>query len=107
MVYLGNAFSLQMLKNKRRVRLICDEMPAERVSAYLQSHQFKSIIGHDNTAGVLTKLLGVDVWTNRESIELDKGDILVVAQYSKGRIIDRELEQVNPDDFTFWVVRIQ
>lgn len=72
MIYLGNAFSLQM----------CKEFPVsihvEKVNAIPEN--CISVIGHQDLANVL----GVSM--NRESIKLDSGDELFVAQVMGGRL---------------------
>jgi len=72
MIYLGNAFSLQM----------CKEFPAnisvEKVDAI--PADCISVIGHQDLANIL----GVDM--NRESIKLESGDKLIVAQVMGGRL---------------------
>lgn len=72
MIYLGNAFSLQM----------CKEFPAnisvEKVDAI--PSDCKSVIGHQDLANIL----GVPM--NRQSIQLEKNDVLIVAQVMGGRL---------------------
>lgn len=74
-IYLGNAFSLQML----------DEFPAfVKISSVDEKEVFycepESIIGHADTA----RVLGAPC--NRVSVKLHKGDILYVAQLMGGRL---------------------
>ena len=72
MIYLGNAFSLQM----------CKEFPVsihvEKLNAI--PADCVSIIGHQDLANVL----GVSM--NRQSIKLESGDSLIVAQVMGGRL---------------------
>ena len=79
-VYLGNAFSLQMLTelpaNVSVVEVAPAEVPADAVS----------VIGHPDTAAVVSSILGKDVPANRVSIALEAGDILYVAQLMGGRL---------------------
>jgi len=43
----------------------------------------------------------------RKSIQLQKGDILLVIQYNRGRLpAGEELEKVKLDDFSFYLVTI-
>ena len=78
-VFLGNAFSLQMVAPSA---IICVEeclprdVPGEAVS----------IIGHQDTAAVVSNLLGRPVACNRASVRLDDGDVLYVAQLTGGRL---------------------
>jgi len=79
MIYLSNAFSLQMCSENATIckeRISAEDIPAD-------SH---SCVGHADTAAVLSKMLGHDVPMNRENIVLDLGDILYVAQVVGGRL---------------------
>lgn len=84
MVYLGNAFSLQMI-----VGLLSDTVlfavskvcPAEVAAA-----NFISVVGHADTAAVVGNLLGKEVAFNRANLSLNPGDILYVAQVTGGRL---------------------
>jgi len=57
----------------------------EEVRALL-SNGFVSAIGHPATASALSKILGVNVPTNRVSITLQPGDTLIVFQLAVGRL---------------------
>ena len=48
----------------------------------------ESCIGHADTANVVSSLLGVYVPSNRVSVNLKKGDELIVAQYSGPRLAE-------------------
>ncbi len=84
MQYLGNAFSIQMLKEGGRINI----RPTGWNNEFINSNQFrtkvldgrKSIIGHKDLATVL----GVEF--NRENVELKPGDSLLVAQVIGGRL---------------------
>lgn len=104
MLYLSNAFSLQML----------DKFPAEimvrEVSNWFLIEQlticgFKSVIGHEDTARVVSTLLqDMNIPCNRENITLKKGDHLVVFQLTGGRL--PEGATTLPEGFThkfLWV----
>ena len=80
---LGNAFSLNMLS----------ELPAhvhveevERCSFAEAAASARSVVGHPDTAAVLGHELGIEVAVNRETVTLDAGDELLVAQYSGPRL---------------------
>lgn len=74
-IYLGNAFSLQMLKAFPVSIDIVEVSAEEALSSYKTS-----VVGHQDTANVL----GVPF--NRISVALNKGDILYVAQVVGGRL---------------------
>ena len=78
-VYIGNAFSLQMVADNAiiaKVEVSPEEIPQEAVS----------IIGHKDTAAVVSTILGREVPCNRESVMLSDEDVLYVAQIVGGRL---------------------
>ena len=78
-VYIGNAFSLQMVADNAiiaKVEVSPEEIPTEAVS----------IIGHKDTATVVSTILGRDVPCNRASVMLSDEDVLYVAQVVGGRL---------------------
>ena len=84
--YIANAFSLQMIGNLVKeggvnisfveVSDLCEIKEADAISA----------VGHPDTAAVISDLLGKEVPANRININLEKGDILYVAQIMGGRL---------------------
>ena len=80
--YLGNAFSLQMLDTTvlTDIRIT----PVDPIT--VANSNFVSVIGHPDTASVVSNILGKDVACNRVSVSLSKGDILYVAQVVGGRL---------------------
>jgi hypothetical protein len=89
-VYVSNAFSLQMVKeNDYNVKVNeVDSLPDGLVSA----------IGHSDTA----KVLGYE--PNRINVELQKGDVLYVAQLIGGRL--PEGATTLPEGFSFKFYRV-
>lgn len=75
MNYIGNAFSLQMVKN-----FPCDIHIEEVSKEEALSKDNESVVGHPDTANVL------GVKYNRVSLTLNNGDILYVAQVIGGRL---------------------
>ena len=81
-IYLGNAFSLQML----------DVTVANTVNIVpltigeIAGSDFVSVIGHTDTANVVSNILKRDVPANRASVRLERGDVLYVAQVTGGRL---------------------
>ena len=82
MTFLANAFSLQMLNLEKETKILVTPVMMDEVSR----SGFTSVVGHQDTANVLTTLLGVDVACNRVSVHLDAGDVLYVAQVTGGRL---------------------
>lgn len=73
--YIGNAFSLQMLKN-----FPCSVNISECTKEEALAADNISVVGHQDTANVL------GVAFNRVSLTLNEGDILYVAQIIGGRL---------------------
>lgn len=81
-IYLGNAFSLQMLDTS--VQHLVEVIPV--TSAEVAKSHFVSVIGHADTANVVSAILGKEVQCHRASIHLEDGDTLYVAQVVGGRL---------------------
>lgn len=84
--YIANAFSLQMITD-----LIKEGGVNVSFEEVLDLNEIKetetiSAVGHPDTAAVISNLLGKEVPANRISINLQKGDVLYVAQIIGGRL---------------------
>ena len=82
---LANAFSLQMINLNEMNMIGTEPITLDEVKSYLKNG-FTSAIGHQDTANVLSELLGVSVEFNRCNIFLDKDTNLIVAQVIGGRL---------------------
>ena len=80
--YLGDDFSLDMMDTVANFTLF----RARRVSPSDIPSDVISVVVNDNTAKIISGMLGFDVPTNRTSITLSKDDILFVAQYNGPRL---------------------
>ena len=98
--YLANAFSLQMLDLSDAVSVEIVPVTKEEVAA----SGFESVVGHQDTANVLTTLLGVEVPMQRVSVRLESGDVLYVAQVTGGRL--PEGATTLPEGFTLAFVKV-
>ena len=96
--YLGNAFSLQMLKGDCAIKI--EEISLEEV----KKETVISVVGHADTAAVLSTMLGVDVLMNRVSLTLEPEDTLIVAQLTGGRLPEGATEL--PEGFTFKFLKV-
>ena len=85
MLYLANSFSLQMLDLERVNYIEVTPLTQEEVKEIL-SKGFISIIGHRDTANVLSSTLNIIIPYNRISIRLSLEDTLIVAQFVGGRL---------------------
>jgi hypothetical protein len=81
-IYLGNAFSLQMLDLASPASVMIQPVEISEVA----NADFVSVIGHADTARVVSGLLGREVECNRTSVKLERGDTLFVAQVTGGRL---------------------
>jgi hypothetical protein len=81
-----------------------ERVSVEDVKAILSSHPFISAIGHEGTAQLLSKILGVQIPANRVSVFLEPGDIgihfFLKQRLPEGKVLSEE-ELKNLD---FWLV---
>jgi hypothetical protein len=83
--YVGNAFSLGMLDGGQRHMI--DVLPLSVYEAQdWAAEGFVSVVGHADTALLLTELLGQEVKMNRIGLSLEPGDQLLVGQYNGPRL---------------------
>ena len=87
MFYIGNAFSLQMLSSLNQewlsnatTNIEVQEISKNMFTSLIERYDAKSCIGHQDLASIL------DLPFNRESITLESGDHLLVAQLVGGRL---------------------
>ena len=99
-IFLGNAFSLQMLDLSSSHSIQVVPVQKDEVA----TTDFESVVGHPDTAAVLTGMLGRPVAFNRTSVRLDAGDILYVAQLVGGRL--PEGSTTLPEGFKMTFVRV-
>jgi hypothetical protein len=103
-VILSNAFSLQMLalevEEELKITPISEELTKKIISG-----GFVSAIGHQDTANVLTNILGVQVDNNRVNVSLDADTVLIVAQVVGGRLPEGATEL--PEGFKIKFVKVQ
>jgi len=88
-VILSNAFSLGMLSTQDSIIRV-KEINLEDVKTLLNA-DFMSVVGHQSTADILTKLLKINVPVNRASVKLTEKDKLIVFQIltrlEEGRVL--------------------
>ena len=81
-IFLGNAFSLQMLDLAQSHLVNIEPVEISEVA----DADFISAIGHNDTANVVSGLLGREVECQRINVRLEQGDTLYVAQVTGGRL---------------------
>jgi len=104
MTYLANAFSLQMLNGISEAKIGVRKLSADQVCQKLQG-SFVSVVGHEATAQFLSELFGVYIPFNRLNLKFEENDVVIVAQYTKGRL-NGEPAIFKSDDFSFYEVKI-
>lgn len=104
MIYVTNAFSLQMLNGVYEATISVKKLSADQAYIKLQGG-FVSAVGHEATANFLSELFGIDIPFNRFTLKLSDNDTVIVARYTKGRL-NGELVDFKPDDFQFYEVKI-
>jgi len=104
MLYLSNSFSLGMISGDAIIQV--REVTTEQVKSLLEN--FVSVIGHTGTAEILSRILNLEVPTNRTSIKLSEKDRLIVFQIltrlEEGRVLTAE--EVASLPFKFYLVEI-
>lgn len=107
MIYLANAFSLQMLvmddwgATVHVVPLTGDD------TRRLLRQGFVSAVGHPDTARLLSDLVETPVPFNRISVALGEGDTLIVAQYQGPRLEEGATRLPMGAGFRFYQVTYQ
>ncbi len=85
MIYVSNAFSLNMLAVKN-CQLSVKGVNPRQVAQLLDGEVWVSVVGHEPTAKLLSANTGVDIRFNRVTAKLEKGDTLFVGQYIGPRL---------------------
>ncbi len=76
-----------------------EPITVKKVRKLLQENEWRSAIGHDSTASMLSEILGMFVAKNRVAITMQKGDIAIVFKLKQrppeGAILTKdELEKI-------------
>jgi hypothetical protein len=117
MIYLCNAFSLNMLDtvkvkgpNGEDLSFPCPyvvefrPVAPERAADFLcEEGGWVGAIGHADTARLVAALLGIDIPANRATVVLGEGDCAVVAQYSGPRLPEGATTLPEGATITFWL----
>lgn len=103
-VFIGNAFSLQMIDDTSVITT--RRLSQDDVKKLINKFGFISCIGHQDTANIISNLLGIDIPMNRVSIKLESDDdILIVAQVVGGRL--PEGATTLPDNITIKFLEVR
>ena len=104
-VVVGNAFSLNMLQDSEGT-IAFRKLSQEEVKQLLQEG-FVSAVGHEDTARVLSNMLGVDIPANRTNVVLDEDTTLVVAQYRGPRLPEGTTKLPEGATIEFYAVALE
>lgn len=103
MIYLSNAFSLNMLE--LRSQAICVEIqPVLPGDVPLEA---VSIIGHEDTASLVSHILGRNCPVNRDTVLLTVDDLLFVAQYHGQRLAEGATQLPQDAQLEFYRITIK
>jgi hypothetical protein len=104
MIYVANAFSLGMLSSPAVTLDIieCDAASA----AYELRGDYRSCVGHADTACLMAAELERDIPVHRASITVVAGDTVVVGQYSGPRLPEGTTELPPGAGFRWFIVRV-
>ena len=113
MLYLANAFSLNMLSSDEvRAVVYVHTVGADYVRTRLQSEEWISVIGHPATAQILSRILSTAVPLNREPITLSNDDEVIVFQLHRRlppatELTESELNEIiESGDYSFKLLRV-
>jgi len=107
MLYVVNAFSFNMLpEDVEAVCIKAVKLDEKEAGNLLVSNEFVSAVGHEDTANILSKLLGVKIPFNRIDVKLDvKKDELLLVQYIGPRLQAGATELPECTRFNFYYIK--
>ena len=104
MISLVNAFSVNMLNGDNQA---VDFAPISGEEARdVLSNGFKSFIGHESTASLLSHRLGLEIEFNRQSYRFMPNHRVVLAQYNGPRLPEFALELPDGAYINYWLIQI-
>ena len=103
---LLNAFSLNMVKVEE-CSIKMKEISLLSAKEIL-SESVKSYVGHSDTCGILSSLLGVEVVFNRSTFYFDSDNSdAIVAQYNGPRLPEGSTELPEGASFKFFMIKVR
>lgn len=104
---LLNAFSLNMVKVEE-CSIKMKEISLLSAKEILMSESVKSYVGHSDTCGILSSLLGVEVVFNRSTFYFDGDNSdAIVAQYNGPRLPEGSTELPEGASFKFFMIKVR
>ena len=107
MLYLCNAFSPNMLPERRTYKFTFDPLDEEEVYELLQ-HDYVSAIGHESLSQILSERLQMPIAFNRIDVKLmnDDDDLLLavanVPRLAEGQILSKE--EISNLSIGYWLM---
>ncbi len=79
--------------------LECRKIDLNEAREFVRNGKFVSAVGHESTAKLLSKLLNVEIKTNRVFVSMEKGDealaIQLMERIPEGKVLDiEEIEEM-------------
>jgi hypothetical protein len=107
MVYVTNAFSLNMLPDNCTVaNILVTKISLDTAREFLKRNTFQSYIGHADLASIASNLLGVPLEVNRQTLTVKEGDAVLVVQYRGPRLPEGTTTLPEGATLEFWLVDI-
>lgn len=79
----------------------------ESAKSLLESHEVESYVGHQDTAVILSSILGKNIAFNRANAELTKDDLVLVCAYKGPRLPEGTTTLPQGATFDFWLVTLK
>jgi hypothetical protein len=107
MVYVTNAFSLNMLpENCTVANILVTKISPDTAREFLRRNNFQSYLGHPDLASIASNLLGVSLEVNRSNLTVKEGDAVLVVQYRGPRLPEGTTQLPEGATIEFWLVDI-
>ena len=102
---IANALSIQMVGDADTFGWQGRRITPEEASEILTRDGVESFIGHEDTASVVSALLGLEVPFHRGFITLAPGQTVIVAQLWGGRLPEGTTTLPEGCEMRFWLVQ--
>lgn len=108
MLYISNAFSMNMISDYAISEILIRKLDISEVRDMLMKEEFVSAIGHKATAEFLSKLLGIEIPMNRIMVKLGISDTILVFQLGvrleEGKVLSED--EIRNIPFEFYVIKL-
>ncbi|SLM62789.1 MULTISPECIES: STIV orfB116 family protein [Dickeya] len=108
MDYINNVFTLGMLKNPADAYCVRFVHLSKKDAAYwAQNGEWHSVVGHEDTAAIASKELGVTIPFNRQTLLIEKGDEVLVTQYIGPRLPEGSTQLPDGAKFEYFLAIVE